>query len=378
MLHDEKNTWPVIVENLRVRKIDTSLLHPHGVHVPNGVAFEDVLAEVRIVDSQMAMITPKSLDEARRVLKYVIVIGHELAYAQHVASKKDRMCSKIENMMECGMHLDNRVGHKQFNSAVEDVMNVGTAGDIQEKLDRISNVICHALSHIPLDENEDMLTASYSLRYDSQRQKVDDLKLSNVRLQIIMKPEWYGPIMEIVYEKQIDGREKIARQISINTKYNSMMGLLRTTQTFSEDQLSLLQDTIDDYCETYLVQNGNRDVTNYLHTLQSGHIRNQIRRFGNLFRYANIGFEAYIGTIRRYLQHRTQNGGHGGKGGIKVGNARQAMRIAKRVSVHMMATISKHDKPTYYEDTMARGKKTRIDIEPMLPQQEAAVPIDED
>ena len=276
------------------------------------------------------------------------------------------------------MHLDNRVGHKQFNAAVEDVMNVGTAGDIQEKLDRISNVICHALSHLPLDENEDMLTASYSLRYDSQRQKVDDLKLSNVRLQIIMKPEWYNPIMDIVYEKQIDSVEKKAKQVSINTKYNSMMGQLRNTQTFSENQLSLLQDTIDDYCETYLEQNGNRDVTNYLHTLQSGHIRNQIRRFGNLFRYANIGFEAYIGTIRRYLQHRTQNGGNGGKGGMKVGNARQAMRIAKRVSVHMMATISKDDKPTYYEDTLARGKKARTEVERILPQQEAAVPIDED
>jgi hypothetical protein len=169
MLHEDKNTWPVIVENLRVRKIDTSLLHPHGVHVPNGVEY-NVVEEVRIVDLQLAAIAPNSLDEARRVLKYVIVIGHELAYAQHVSSKKDRMCSKIENMMECGMHLDNRVGHKQFNTAVEDVMNVGTSGDIQEKLDRISNVICHALSHLPLDENEDMLNASYSLRYDSQIQ----------------------------------------------------------------------------------------------------------------------------------------------------------------------------------------------------------------
>jgi len=43
-----------------------------------------------------------------------------------------------------------------------------------------------------------------------------------------------------------------------------------------------------------------------------------------------------------------------------------------------MATISKADKPTYYEDTLARGKKARTEVETILPQQEAAVPIDED
>jgi hypothetical protein len=130
LLHEDKNTWPVIVENLRVRKIDTSLLHPHGVHVPNGVGYDDVVAEVCMVDLQLAAIAPKSLDEARRVLKYVIVIGHELAYAQHVSSKKDRMCSNKEKVMECGLHLDYHVRHNQFNTGDEDVMNVGTAGDI--------------------------------------------------------------------------------------------------------------------------------------------------------------------------------------------------------------------------------------------------------
>jgi len=71
---------------------------------------------------------------------------------------------------------------------------------------------------------------------------------------------------------------------------------------------------MDAYCDAYILRNGNRDIYNYLHVIQAGHIRHQIRRFGNLFRYANIGFEAYIGTIRNYLTRRTQNGGNGGKG----------------------------------------------------------------
>ena len=118
---------------------------------------------------------------------------------------------------------------------------------------------------------------------------------------------------------------------------------------------------------------GNRDITNYLHTLQAGHVRHQIARFGNLFRYANVGFEAYIGTIRRYLTRRTQNGGHGGNGTSKVGHAHQACRLAKRVSVKMISAIAKNDHPTYYDDCMLLGKRKRTEQVA-----EAAVPVEED
>ncbi len=52
MLHKDKNTWPVIVENLRVRKIDTTMFVPHGTSAPNGICYDEVVAEVRKVDLQ--------------------------------------------------------------------------------------------------------------------------------------------------------------------------------------------------------------------------------------------------------------------------------------------------------------------------------------
>jgi len=147
---------------------------------------------------------------------------------------------------------------------------------------------------------------------------------------------------------------------------------MRQTKDFSPEELQLLQDKIDQYCDKYLEMHGNRDVTNYLHTLQAGHVRQQIARFGNLFRFANVGFEAYIGTIRRYLTRRTQSGGHGGKGVTKVGNAHQACRLAKRVSVDMISAVAHKDNPTYYDDLVTLGKRSRVaDV------QHAAVPVED-
>ena len=101
-------------------------------------------------------------------------------------------------------------------------------------------------------------------------------------------------------------------------------------------------------------------------------MRQQISRFGNLFRYANVGFEAYIGTIRRFLTRRTQNGGHGGKGALKIQNAHQACRLAKRVSLSMISAIAQKDNPDYYDDCVALGKRGRVlDVAP------AEVPVED-
>ena len=254
-----------------------------------------------VLDATLLACERYSLEAARLVLKYVMVMGNKMAYAKHIASKTERMCSKIENVMECGLHLDNRIGHNQFQHAVDRACEHGSVTQKEDRIRRISNILCRALSHIPLDGSDEMITASYSLKYDSKKNRVEPLKLSNVRLQQIMKNEWYRPMMEVVYESFADKELRISEEVEINSLYLEMMKTMRQTKDFNPEQLQQLQDKIDQYCDKYLERHGNRDVTNYLHTLQAGHVRQQIARFGNLFRLANVGFEAYIGTIRRHL-----------------------------------------------------------------------------
>jgi hypothetical protein len=188
-----------------------------------------------------------------------------------------------------------------------------------------------------------------------------------------MKMEWYSAMMTVVYEAHEDRDVRVSEELEINRIYLEMMKRMRQTKDFTPEELEQLQDVIDDYCDKYGKRHGNRDITNYLHTLQAGHVRQQIARFGNLFRYANVGFEAYIGTIRRFLTRRTQNGGHGGKGSIKIRHAHQACRLAKRVSLNMISAIAKKDHPDYYDECVALGKRERVaEVTP------AAVPVVDD
>ncbi len=129
-----------------------------------------------------------------------------------------------------------------------------------------------------------------------------------------------------------------------------MMALLRQTRNFTQQDLEQLQDKIDKYCDQYLKRHGNHGITNYLHTLLAGHVRQQIALYGNLFRDANVGFEAYIRTMRRYLTRRAHNGGHGGERLSEIRHAYQACRLAKRVSLNMISAVAQRDNPTYYDD----------------------------
>ncbi len=98
--------------------MDTSVLGIHGKPVIGGTDYDDVKMEVELEDRSISSQENYSLKEARLVLKYVMVMGNKMANAKHILSKRDRMCLKTENVIECGIHLDNRVGHNQFNHAV--------------------------------------------------------------------------------------------------------------------------------------------------------------------------------------------------------------------------------------------------------------------
>jgi hypothetical protein len=102
------------------------------------------------------------VEEVRLVVKCVLYHGNRMAYAKHVTSNKDRMCTKIENMMECGMHMDNRIGHNQFNKTVRFLVENASRGVIHDKLSRISDIIVRVLSHLPLEAEDTPLSASYA------------------------------------------------------------------------------------------------------------------------------------------------------------------------------------------------------------------------
>jgi hypothetical protein len=94
-----------------------------------------------------------------------------------------------------------------------------------------------ALSHLPLEAAETALSASYALKYDDKREEIEPLKLSNVRLQLVMKPAIYCAVCGIVFAGKVNAEEEIQTEMNLCLLYNDMMTQLRSTKTFDEGRL---------------------------------------------------------------------------------------------------------------------------------------------
>ncbi len=82
---------------------------------------------------------------------------------------------------------------------------------------------------------------------------------------------------------------------------------------FTDDEIEYFQAKADDYFSKWINLVGYDGVTNYVHMLGAGHIRYYLRKWRNLNRFQNQGWESYNKLVAAFWHHRTQKGGHGGE-----------------------------------------------------------------
>lgn len=64
-----------------------------------------------------------------------------------------------------------------------------------------------------------------------------------------------------------------------------------------------------DFFTIWLNLVGYDGITNYVHMLGSGHIRFFLRKWGNLYKLQNQGWEQYNARVASFWHHRTKKGG---------------------------------------------------------------------
>ncbi|KAJ1398139.1 hypothetical protein B484DRAFT_471863, partial [Ochromonadaceae sp. CCMP2298] len=102
--------------------------------------------------------------------------------------------------------------------------------------------------------------------------------------------------------------------------YLEIWAELSKPEDMAPHQINSLQRTMDEFCRLFVHMYGRNNVTNYIHLLQAGHFRYFLRKFGNLYRHANIGLEACVKVMRTYWERGTQHGGFCGYAQPSAGN----------------------------------------------------------
>jgi hypothetical protein len=101
--------------------------------------------------------------------------------------------------------------------------------------------------------------------------------------------------------------------ISPSTNYYyfffNLLQALQQKENFSDGDIEAFQDLADSFFSKWLQLVGYDGITNYVHMVGAGHIRYYLRKWRNLNRFQNQGWEAYNQQVAAFWHHRTTKGG---------------------------------------------------------------------
>ena len=102
---------------------------------------------------------------------------------------------------------------------------------------------------------------------------------------------------------------------------------LQQKTEFTDADIDNFQDIGDRYFSSWLDLVGYDGISNYIHMVGAGHIRYYLKKWRNLHRYQNQGWEAYNQQVTAFWHHRTTKGGT--KHGADVINRSKILPIAR-------------------------------------------------
>ena len=135
---------------------------------------------------------------------------------------------------------------------------------------------------------------------------IENISMTEARQKKVIKR--VNELVEIVFK----GNQAviIALQSPSSTKenylrlfelYDEFKTALRVDHDVTLEAIDDIQAKIDLFCEKYIMMFGDKAVTNYIHTLRSGHVAFWLEEYGNVHRYNNSGLESFVGTCRSFF-----------------------------------------------------------------------------
>jgi predicted nucleic acid-binding Zn-ribbon protein len=220
---------------------------------------------------------------------------------------------KIENAVPCILHLHKRLMEKilsliMLKSLAEQEKHKSARLRHAEKMSKILNENAFGCANdpgtysVPMDEKTGELgEVKFNDGYAKDVEKV----LSSILPKLLTKPESNCSQWKICF----DGISEI-------------MITLRQRQDFTHEEISDLDKKITLWSSAWISLTGREGMTNYIHMICSGHLVEYLKRWKNLYRFSNQGWEYQNASIRYIYHHRSQHGGSSGKNGTRSSKVR--------------------------------------------------------
>lgn len=210
----------------------------------------------------------------------------------------------IEQCIPCSLHMDLRITEKLIKMLLQEGLN---------KCDDWKNFASNVQDFI---NNEvfgraDRRTGHWKFPFAiASNDTVGDLSISGKHTS-----KYYDNYNGLV-DVSIENEEKRCIWKSVIDKYIEFTKIIDKKTDLTDDEIDLFDDLVDDWFEEIVDNFGMDMITNYIHMLGSGHVSYFLRKYRNLYRYNQQGWEGLNCKITDIFFHHTNKGG--GKGGNQL------------------------------------------------------------
>lgn len=232
----------------------------------------------------------------------------------------------------CILHMYGRCSEKLIKSLLNDILQNHMI-DEDEKVKRLNNISLLMGKTIKAGtwgiEIKDLKKGTRKATYTLDFNKARKVMTEYMALLDIAFTEDEKNVDRWVDDKQGPKTRCYKDYVVLFGQFNIMMHGLRQMTVLTENDITILQDSIDAFEITFCSMFDQSQVTGYFHQAFSGHLREMIRKYGSIACMSQEGWEGLMGEIKRYvLRCTTRNGCH--------------MLIAESAIKHQMRKLMRH------------------------------------
>ena len=253
-----------------------------------------------------------------------IEVNNLLGSIDHEKPNPDRLFDLIM-AIPCILHLEMRVGIKMLSMIVvrgiynarKDILPWQMADENRSKAEnpRIKQFV----DKLEKTVNEQILgtekaPAQWQLHFEDNVETGNKWKLCPISMTNGTVRSIIENFHLLVNISESSAESKAKWNKSLNNYREALSVLLKKKENYTEAELKKFEKHIAFWFNDYVSLTGKDGCTNYTHLLSAGHVLFYMKKYGNLSKFSNQGWESLNAMIKTYFFRSTNRGGGGGAG----------------------------------------------------------------
>jgi len=264
-----------------------------------------------------------------------------------------------QDMVSCTLHLEMRVGEK----IVDCILRKGLSGcvrDVDTGIGRVQQeFVCRIEEYVKgtVLAKKNGTPGYWKMPVEKSANDGPLLKMTGVSFKKAHARAFLTHIDGIIDICVQDENDRNILKTSLAC-YKSAIALLGKKTNYTDEEVDEFQNHIDSWYRPWVEMFGLETCTNYIHALASGHLVEEMRRLGCMYRYSQEGLEAMNALIKSYFFRRTPRGG--GRG---IANTNRFVPLAKWLQrrMYILFTMGRHEENPQLESAEETTNDREID-----------------